>query len=157
VALGRRARLQAGLGAAALVVYGLDRLTKFLAERYLADRGPVELIPHVLRLNYTLNSGGAFGLFPRQPWVFFTATLVVCAVIVAASFRLSSTWSAVGTGMVLGGALGNLTDRILHGPGVSGRVVDFIDFRVWPVFNVADASIVIGAAVLVLAGMRRRS
>ena len=157
MALGRRARLQAGLAASALAVYGLDRLTKFLAQRYLAGRSPVELIPHVLRLNYTLNSGGAFGLFPQQPWVFFTATVVVCAVIVAGSFRLSSRWSAVGTGMILGGALGNLTDRILHGPGVSGRVVDFIDFRVWPVFNLADASIVIGAAVLVLAGMRRRS
>ena len=59
--------------------------------------------------------------------------------------------------MILGGALGNLTDRILHGPGVSGRVVDFIDFRVWPVFNLADASIVVGAALVVLAGMRRKA
>jgi signal peptidase II len=156
VTLRRAFRLQSVLAGAALLVYGLDRLTKLLAERYLADRPPVDLIPHVLRLNYTLNSGGAFGLFPRQPWVFFTATVVVCAAIVAGSFRLSTKLSAVGTGMILGGALGNLTDRILHGAGVSGKVVDFIDFRVWPVFNVADASIVVGAAIVVLAGMRRR-
>ena len=156
MALRRGLRLQAVLVGAAAVVYGLDRLTKLLVQHYLAGRPPAELIPHVLRLTYTLNSGGAFGLFPRQPWVFFTATVVVCLAIVAGSFRLSSRLTAIGTGMILGGALGNLTDRLLHGAGVSGRVVDFIDFRVWPVFNVADASIVLGAAIVVLAGMRRR-
>ena len=142
---------------AAAAAYGLDRITKLLAQEFLAGRAPVDLIPRVLRLNYTLNSGGAFGLFPRQPWVFFGATVVVCLAILAGSFRLVSALTAVGTGMILGGALGNLTDRILHGPGVSGRVVDFIDFRVWPVFNLADASIVVGAALVVLAGMRRKA
>jgi len=151
----RRGRLQTVLAGAAVGAYGLDRLTKFLAQRYLADRAPVDLIPRVVRLNYTLNSGGAFGLFPRQPWVFFAATIVVCLAIVAGSFRLSSRLTAIGTGLILGGAIGNLTDRVLHGPGVSGKVIDFIDFRVWPVFNLADASIVIGAAVVVLAGTRR--
>jgi signal peptidase II len=155
VALWRGGRLQVVLLAAAVVAFALDRLTKLLAQQHLAGHAPVDLIPHVLRLNFTLNSGGAFGLFPRQPWVFFAATVTVCVAIVAASFRLASRLTAVGTGMILGGALGNLTDRILHGPGVSGRVVDFIDFRVWPVFNLADASIVVGAALVVLAGMRR--
>ena len=87
--------------------------------------------------------------------MFFAATIVVCLAIVAGSFRLSSRLTAIGTGLILGGAIGNLTDRVLHGPGVSGKVIDFIDFRVWPVFNLADASIVIGAAVVVLAGTRR--
>ncbi|HMC36527.1 MAG TPA: signal peptidase II [Actinomycetota bacterium] len=155
--LSRHGRLQAVLFGAAAAAYGLDRITKLLAQEFLAGRAPVDLIPRVLRLNYTLNSGGAFGLFPRQPWVFFGATVVVCLAILAGSFRLVSGLTAVGTGMILGGALGNLTDRILHGPGVSGRVVDFIDFRVWPVFNLADASIVVGAALVVLAGMRRKA
>ena len=109
----------------------------------------------MVRLTYTTNSGGAFGLFGGQPWLFFGATVLVCAAIVLASTRLSRPAAAVGLGLILGGALGNLTDRILHGPGVSGRVVDFVDFRIWPVFNLADSAIVIGAIVVVLAGARR--
>ena len=62
---------------------------------------------------------------------------------------------SVGLGLVLGGALGNLTDRVVRGSGLNGRVVDFIDFRVWPVFNLADSAIVIGAALILLAGVRR--
>jgi len=112
-------------------------------------------VPHVLDLSYTTNAGGAFGILGGRPWLFFGATLVVCLVIVAASPRVSSVAAAVGLGMVLGGALGNLTDRILHGPGVSGRVTDFIHLHLWPVFNVADSSIVLGAAILALAGARR--
>jgi signal peptidase II len=150
-----RVRLAAFLYGAAATAYALDRVTKILAERDLAGRPPIELIPHVLRLNYTTNSGGAFGLFGGQPWLFFVATLAVCLVIVVASRRLGSVATAVGLGMILGGALGNLTDRVIRGPGVSGRVVDFIDFRVWPVFNLADSAIVIGAAIVVLAGARR--
>jgi signal peptidase II len=138
------------------VAFALDRITKVLVEWHLAGHPPIDLIPHVVRLAYTTNSGGAFGLFGSQPWLFFTATVVVCAVIVVASTRLSSLPSAVGLGMVLGGAIGNLTDRILHGPGVSGRVTDFIDFRIWPVFNLADSAIVIGALIVVLGGMRAR-
>ena len=61
----------------------------------------------------------------------------------------------MGLGLVLGGAVGNLTDRIVRGSRFDGRVVDFIDFRVWPVFNVADSAIVIGAALILLAGVRR--
>jgi signal peptidase II len=150
-----RVRLAAFLYGSAAAAYALDRVTKILAERELAGRPPIELIPHVLRLNYTTNSGGAFGLFGGQPWLFFVATLAVCLVIVVASRRLGSVATAVGLGMILGGALGNLTDRVIRGPGVSGRVVDFIDFRVWPVFNLADSAIVIGAAIVVLAGARR--
>jgi len=151
----RRSRLATLLYASAAVAYGLDRLTKLLAERHLANRPPFDLIPGVVRLNYTTNSGGAFGLFGSRPWLFFAATLVVCLAILVGSFRLGRTASAVGLGMILGGAMGNLTDRIIHGPGVSGRVVDFIDFRVWPVFNLADSAIVIGAIVVVLSGARR--
>ena len=153
--MSRRTRLAARLFAAAAFVYLLDRITKLLAEQHLAGRAPVVLIPGVVRLTYTTNSGGAFGLFGGQPWLFFGATVLVCAAIVLASTRLSRPAAAVGLGLILGGALGNLTDRILHGPGVSGRVVDFVDFRIWPVFNLADSAIVIGAIVVVLAGARR--
>ena len=146
----------AWLYAAAAVVYVVDRVSKAVVEDALgAHHPPIDVIPGVLRVTYTENPGGAFGLFGSAPWLFLLATLLVCLVIVAASFGLSNRLLAVGLGLVLGGALGNLTDRLVRAGGLSGQVVDFIDFRVWPVFNVADAAIVIGAAVVVLAGIRR--
>jgi signal peptidase II len=133
-----------------------DRLTKLWAERSLAGRSPVTVIPGVLQLNYTTNSGGAFGLGQSASWVFAAATIVVTAAIVAFSFRLRHGPTAVALGLILGGAFGNLTDRAARGDGLlSGRVVDFIDFHVWPVFNLADSAIVIGALLLAMAGIRR--
>lgn len=126
-----------------------------LAEAHLQGREPVELIPGVLQLRYTTNPGGAFGLFGELSWLFVAISVVVIAVIVLASRRLPSTVSAVGLGLVLGGAMGNLTDRLIRGAGLSGEVVDFIDLHVWPVFNVADTGIVVGAAILLLSGLRR--
>jgi signal peptidase II len=157
---GRRAgwKLNAAvwLYAVAALVYVADRVTKAIVEDALGPHhAPVDLVPGVLRITYTENPGGAFGLFGSAPWLFLLATVLVCLVIVGASLTLSSRMLAVGLGLVLGGALGNLTDRIIRAGGLSGQVVDFIDFRVWPVFNVADAAIVIGAAVVVLAGIRR--
>jgi signal peptidase II len=78
----------------------------------------------------------------------------VIAIILIASRHPPSPAAAVALGLVLGGALGNLTDRLGRGPGFSGEVVDFIDFQVWPVFNLADSCIVIGAALLLLSGAR---
>jgi signal peptidase II len=139
------------------VAYGIDRLTKALAEDHLAGRPPIEVIPRVVQLRFATNSGGAFSLFPGHPWVFFFATIVICAVILVTAWRLRSRLSGVALGLVLGGALGNLTDRIVRGPGVSGRVVDFIDFHIWPVFNTADSCIVIGALLLAFAGVHREA
>jgi signal peptidase II len=79
---------------------------------------------------------------------------VVTVVVVVASLNLPGPTSAVGLGLVLGGAVGNLTDRVIRGPGFSGEVVDFFDFHVWPVFNVADSAIVVGAALLLLSSFR---
>ncbi|HEY3210030.1 MAG TPA: signal peptidase II [Actinomycetota bacterium] len=154
--MSRRGRLAVILYSAAAGAYLLDRLTKYLAQQSLAGSPPLKVIPGVVQLRYTTNAGGAFGLFGGQPWLFFAATLVVCAAIVVASARLSSGASSLGLGLILGGALGNLTDRIIRGPGVSGHVIDFIDFHVWPVFNLADSAIVVGALVILVAGMRRQ-
>lgn len=136
------------------MVLTADRVTKVLAERNLQD-GPVELIPGVLDLRYTTNPGGAFGLFGGIPWLFATITLAVIVAIVIASRRLPATSSAVGLGLVLGGAAGNMVDRAIRGPGLSGEVVDFIDLQVWPIFNLADSAIMIGAGTLLIAGLRR--
>jgi len=142
--------------ATAAGAYALDRVTKALAENLLPDHA-VRLIPSVLDLTYTTNSGGAFGLFGNAPFVFLAATLVVCGAIIVASFGVTHRVIAVGMGLVLGGALGNLTDRIVRGSGFDGRVVDFIHITGWPVFNVADSCIVIGASLILLGGLRRRA
>jgi signal peptidase II len=139
----------------AALVYAIDRVTKVLVEAYLRDRPPVELIPGVLELRFTTNPGGAFGIFGDLSWLFVLISVVVVGAIVFASRNLPSTISAVGLGLVLGGAIGNLTDRLLRGPGLGGEVVDFIDLQVWPVFNLADTGIVVGAALLLLSGLRR--
>jgi signal peptidase II len=154
VALTRRAHLALLLYATAAGIYAIDRVTKWVVELRLSGRPPVDLIPGVVRLRFTTNTGGAFGLFGGQAWLFFGATAVVCAVIVVVSASLQSRVAAVGLGLILGGALGNLTDRIVRGPR---GVIDFIDFRVWPVFNAADSAIVIGALIVAVAGLRRRA
>jgi signal peptidase II len=145
-----RRRAASFLFASAALVYAADRLTKVWAAHSLPGR-PVEIIRGVLTLRYTTNSGGAFGFGQSAPWIFATATIGVCGLIVATAFRQVRMANAVALGLVLGGALGNLTDRIVRGDGLwGGRVVDFVDLHVWPVFNVADASIVVGALVLAL-------
>jgi signal peptidase II len=149
-----RRRLAILLYSVAGAVYVLDRVTKLLAERLLQGGPPVEIIPGVFSLRFTTNPGGAFGLFGGLTWLFVTTSLVVTAVVIVASVNLPGRTSAVGLGLVLGGAVGNLTDRVIRGPGFTGEVVDFLDLQLWPVFNVADSAIVIGAAVLLLSSLR---
>jgi signal peptidase II len=139
----------------AAATYTLDRVTKVLAEELLQSRPPVEVIPAVLQFRFTTNPGGAFGLFGSVPALFVAISVLVVLAVVMASRDLPSTGSAVGLGLVLAGALGNLTDRAVRGPRFSGEVVDFIDFHVWPVFNLADSALVLGAVVLVIASIRR--
>lgn len=151
---GRARALALWLYGAAAAAYALDRISKVWVEHALAGRPPLELIPGVLTLNYTTNSGGAFGFGRSASWVFATATIVVASIIVGVSFRLTRTAVAVALGLILGGAAGNLTDRAIHGSGLSGSVTDFIDFQVWPIFNLADSAIVAGAALLAIATSR---
>ena len=88
--------------------------------------------------------------------MFVTATVVVSAVIVATAARHERVLTSVALGLVLGGALGNLTDRLVRGPGFRGHVVDFVDVGPWPVFNLADSAIVVGAILLAWTGMRAK-
>jgi signal peptidase II len=139
-------------------VYALDRLTKIWAEGSLAGREPIEIIPGVFQLRFTTNPGGAFGLFGGLPVLFLVATAIAVVAIVVATRTVASRAAAIGLGLILAGALGNLTDRLIRGDGfANGEVVDFFDFHVWPVFNVADMGIVIGAALVVLASARART
>jgi signal peptidase II len=144
-------RLYARLLAAAAGVIAIDQLTKQWAMAGLAD-GPVDIIDGVLSLTLTYNSGGAFGLLQGLPGFFLVATVAVVGVIMIWAHRLDDARLIVPLGMVLGGGLGNLLDRLFRDPG--GRVVDFIDLHVWPVFNLADSSIVVGVVVILLLSAR---
>ena len=153
-AVGRRSAVV--LFTSAGCAYLLDRLTKVWAEASLQGRPPIPVIPGVLDLRFATNSGGAFSIGQRAPWLFAGASIAVAAAIILTAHRHRHAATAIALGLVLGGALGNLTDRIVRGPGISGTVVDFIDLHVWPVFNLADSAIVIGAALLVLGAFAGR-
>ena len=152
----RRTRTAQILLLAALVSYGVDRITKLWAEATLPG-DPIEVVPGVLTLRFTTNSGGAFSIGQSAPWFFVGVTAVVVAIILATSFRHTNRIVGASLGLVLGGALGNLTDRAIRASGLRGRVVDFIDFHVWPVFNLADCAIVVGAILLAWVGFRERT
>jgi signal peptidase II len=153
-----RARRRAAtlLFAVAALELLLDRVTKSWAHGHLPGR-PVDVISGVLSLRYTTNSGGAFSIGQSAPWLFLGASVAVAALIVATAFRHSRPVTGLALGLVLGGSLGNLTDRLFGGQGLGGgRVIDFIDFHVWPVFNLADTAIVAGTVLLALTTRMRR-
>lgn len=145
-------RTAAVAGAAAVV--GADRLTKAWAERALAD-GPVPLGLGV-QLRLVENPGAAFGLLQGAGSLLALAAVVAAGVIFV-SFRSAGRVSeALPMGLILGGAVGNLIDRVTRGPGLAdGWVVDWIDLGWWPVFNLADAAITVGALWLAVGALRR--
>jgi len=131
----------------ASLVFILDRLTKILALKALSEGREIRVLPGAFHLTLVLNKGAAFGLFSRMTpvLILFAVISIFCMIVYLGRKRVSDTFQAIGLAMILGGALGNLTDRIFY-----GYVIDFIDLRVWPVFNVADSFITIGAAVLII-------
>lgn len=140
-----RGRDLATLLTTAAVVFGLDHLLKWLVARNLALG---DQVPHSgpVTIHLVHNSGAAFGLFPQLQSVFLVVAVLVSAYIVFAGHRMGRGWSTqVTLGAILGGAVANAVDRF-----VDGYVVDFVDVHRWPVFNLADACIVVGIAVAVL-------
>jgi signal peptidase II len=109
----------------------------------------IPVLPPVLNLRYIRNSGAAFSIGENITWVFALAMAVVSVVIIIQARRLGSRWWAIACGMLLGGALGNLTDRLFRDPYFGmGHVVDFIAVQHFAIFNVADSSIV-GSVILI--------
>jgi signal peptidase II len=147
---GRSRRALALYGTAA-VVLALDQLTKHLVVTSLAGRPPVDLVGDVVQLRYTTNSGGAFSLLTGAPLFFGIMAMVIIGGIVYASHRAQPLSMLVILGLILGGALGNLTDRLLRGDALlRGEVVDFIKVGIWPVFNLADSCVVVGGILLAI-------
>ena len=138
-------------GAAAVTVV-LDQLTKWWARSTLDDR-TIDLF-WTLRLNLVLNRGAAFGMGSRYAPIVALLATGVLFVVLRTSRTLARPAALVAIGMVVGGAVGNLLDRLFRdGHGfLGGAVIDFVDLQWWPVFNVADAAIVVGAVVLAFTG-----
>ena len=117
----------------------------------LAD-GSFEVIDGILMFRLTFNPGGAFGFFQDFPWVFLVATVAIAIGILVGVRNVTDARWAPAFGLVLGGGLGNAFDRAFR--DTSGAVVDFIDLLVWPVFNVADMSIVLGSLAILFIGWK---
>lgn len=148
---------------AALVIFLLDQWTKSLATTYLAlgsvTGGSVPVIEGIFRLTYVENAGIAWGLFAEAgrggKWMLGAISLIAATGIIVYAVRtpVSERWTHWGLTLILGGVLGNLTDRLSR-----GAVVDFLDFTIlsykWPTFNIADMAISIGAVVLIVDALR---
>ena len=127
----------------------LDQATKVLAVHTLEAQGRI-IDLGFMDLNVIRNSGGAFGI-PGIPGMFVVVTIVVLTLVIRALPRTDRLSLAVAYGLVSGGAVGNVMDRLFRFPGFpSGAVVDFFDLRWWPIFNIADIGIVTGAFAIAL-------
>ena len=144
-----RRRLRLLLTVAAVILV-LDLVTKVLAVKLLTPGVPVPIIGDTVTWTLVRNSGAAFSMATGYTWVLTLVAMGVVVGIIWMGRRLVSPWWAVGLGMILGGALGNLVDRFFRSPGpLRGHVVDFLSIGWWPVFNVADPAVVGGAILLV--------
>ena len=144
------------LAVIALGVYGLDQLTKFLIVSHLHEGDVVKLLGPVLQLRYVTNSGAAFSFANGYTWIFSIVAAGVVIVIVWFARRIRSLGWATMFGLVLGGALGNLNDRLFRPPGFGvGHVADFISIGLFPaIFNVADIAITTAMVVFILLSLR---
>ena len=137
------------------VVLALDLATKVWVVAELEGRRTIELLGGQLLVRVSRNPGAAFSFAEGATVVFTAIAVTVVVVILRVSRRLGSRGWAVSLGLLLGGASGNLVDRLFRSPGPArGAVVDFIDFQVWPSFNVADSAIVTGGVLAVLLSVK---
>ena len=150
-----RRLLYVALVTAASLVYLADQLTKAWVSANLEPDQPRELLGSVLQLNLTHNPGAAFSIGTGSTWLLTAIAGAVVVFIVITARRLGSRGWAVALGLLLGGSMGNLTDRIFRAPGPGrGHVVDFLQLPHWPIFNIADSAIVSAAVLIGLLAFR---
>jgi len=129
-------------------VWIIDRVLKVLVQTNFIPGETLIIIPKVFHLTFVLNPGAAFGLMAGRTWIFVVTALLVVSGVIYGQFRIprDEILTRLAIGMIGGGALGNLYDRL-----VIGRVVDYLDFQIWPfVFNFADSMIVLGVGLFIL-------
>ena len=129
-----------------LAVVILDQFSKYIVVENMSLGESIPIIEEVFHLTYILNPGAAFGMFAHNRLFFIAIAVIVIGIIIWARREiLASPWEVkAGCGLFLGGAIGNLIDRARQ-----GLVIDFFDFRIWPVFNIADIAICIGVGVII--------
>jgi signal peptidase II len=147
-------RSPAGPLAVAAAVVAVDQLTKVWAVAALSD-GPTRVIGSLLEFRLTRNPGGAFSLLTNLTPVLAVLAVGMVVYIVRTTRRTADIVMAYSLALVLGGAVGNLVDRMVRSPGfLRGEVVDFIKVPHWPTFNMADSAITVGVILIALRGWR---
>jgi len=131
---------------ASLVII-IDRFAKFLVFNNLLEGQSIGVVPKIFHITLVLNTGAAFGLFKEKNQFFIVSSFIVAALIFLYVIfdKEKDIFKLSALGLILGGAIGNLIDRVLF-----GYIIDFLDFRVWPVFNIADSAITVGSVLLLL-------
>ena len=151
----RSGRVLALFAAVAAATYALDVVTKLVAVAELQDRPPVRVVGELLQLTLVRNPGAAFSTGTSYTLVLSMIAIAAVGVVLYVARTLRDRLWAIGLGCLLGGVLGNLTDRLLRQPGpLRGHVIDWIELPNWPVFNVADMCINVAAAVIVVQALR---
>lgn len=134
----------------ALAAIGVDLLTKEWALASFSEGESVEVIGSFLQFTLVFNTGAAFSMGTDFTWVFTCIASLVVIAIGSMGLRVRSVWWGVTLGLMMGGAAGNLVDRFFRDPApFQGAVVDFIRLPNWPVFNIADSCVVVGAVLVV--------
>ena len=131
----------------AFFIVFLDQLTKLFIKQNFQLNQSIPIVKNVLHLTYVTNTGSAFGLFKGLNLIFISFSIIV---IIAILYNLKNIKEnekdlQFSVGLLLGGTIGNFVDRIAH-----GYVIDFIDFRIWPVFNIADGAVTISIILLII-------
>ena len=126
----------------------IDRLTKWLVEHFMLPHESIPVIAGVFHLTYVQNAGAAFGIMENSRWLFVASAAIFIVIGCLFYYKIAREgfWFRYGAMALFSGAAGNLIDRVFN----NGLVTDFFDFRVWPVFNIADIAIVLGAFGMIL-------
>lgn len=124
----------------------IDQITKYFVSSHFYLGESVQVIPNVFHWTYILNPGAAFGMLDGNRWFFVAIAVLVCAGVwyFRKELQQESVMVQNGAALFIGGAIGNLIDRIFI-----GQVIDFFDFRIWPIFNVADIAICVGVGLII--------
>ncbi len=139
----------------AALTWGLDLATKIWAVNNLSARNPVELLGSFFQLTLVRNPGAAFSFATGATIVFTIISVAAVIAIVYYSVKITSLGWATALGLLLGGVLGNLTDRLFRSPGfLKGEVIDWLELTHWPVFNLADSAIVVAAFLAIVLSIR---
>ena len=146
---GRKIYKQVGLCYLIVVgTYFFDQVSKFCADKFILQGSSIPLVKNIIHLTLAYNTGAAFGILKDHAYVFIiiaSLAIILINYFILYKTKMLSFLERIALSLILGGTLGNLTDRLRF-----SYVVDFIDFRVWPIFNAADSAITIGAVLIAI-------